>query len=121
MTALPPPPGTPATLRARLYPDPGYGAYNLPPSVLDVDPVGDPTPNPEDLYNAEFRLRMRAIVPPVLCPYDCQAMPDGEVGIDDFLLLLAQWGMVDTSCDIDGGGVGIDDFLGLLGNWGLCP
>ena len=55
------------------------------------------------------------------CPYDCQVVPDGEVGINDFLDLLGQWSQVDSSCDVDGGGVGINDFLGLLANWGPCP
>jgi len=43
------------------------------------------------------------------------------VGINDFLELLAQWGQVGSSCDIDGGGVGINDFLALLAAWGQCP
>ena len=54
------------------------------------------------------------------CPWDCTAIADGLVGINDFLLLLAQWGGHGT-CDIDGGGVGITDFLELLANWGPCP
>ncbi len=54
------------------------------------------------------------------CPQDCGDM-DGNVGINDFLALLAQWGEVGSSCDIDGGGVGINDFLDLLANWGPCP
>jgi hypothetical protein len=54
------------------------------------------------------------------CPWDCGEPPDGEVGIVDFLALLAQWDMVGTSCDFDGGGVGIVDFLKLLGAWGPC-
>ena len=53
------------------------------------------------------------------CPWDC-ADGDGEVGIVDFLELLAQWDEVGSSCDFDGGGVGIVDFLKLLGNWGPC-
>ena len=53
------------------------------------------------------------------CPWDC-AEPDGQVGINDFLALLAQWGGP-GSCDFDGGGVGINDFLELLANWGDCP
>ena len=47
-------------------------------------------------------------------------MPDGDVGILDFLSLLAQWGQTSVSCDDDGGGVGITDFLGLLAAWGPC-
>ena len=57
----------------------------------------------------------------VPCPWDCQAVPDGAVGILDFLALLLQWtGAPGTSCDFDGGGVGIVDFLALLANWGPC-
>jgi hypothetical protein len=55
------------------------------------------------------------------CPWDCEPIPDGSVGIADFLDLLAQWTEVGTSCDFDGGGVGITDFLELLANWGSCP
>ncbi len=54
------------------------------------------------------------------CPWDCEASPDKNVGINDFLAVLAQWGEP-GSCDFDGGGVGINDFLGLLANWGPCP
>ncbi len=56
-----------------------------------------------------------------ICPWDCADGGNGDVGITDFLALLAQWGQVDTSCDFDGGGVGITDFLDLLANWGACP
>ncbi len=56
------------------------------------------------------------------CPWDCgDPLPDTDVGIVDFLTLLAQWEMVDTACDFDGGGVGITDLLKLLANWGPCP
>ena len=54
------------------------------------------------------------------CPWDCGGDDDGDVGIVDFLELLAQWG-TPGSCDFDGGGVGITDFLALLANWGPCP
>lgn len=55
------------------------------------------------------------------CPWDCEDSPDGVVGINDFLALLAQWGAPGAPCDIDGGGVGITDFLALLAAWGSCP
>jgi hypothetical protein len=55
------------------------------------------------------------------CPWDCQDEPDGEVGVVDFLTLLAQWGQVGTSCDYDGDGVSVSDFLLLLAGWGSCP
>ncbi len=54
------------------------------------------------------------------CPWDCEPTPNGDVGINDFLAVLAQWGSP-GSCDFDGGGVGINDFLDLLANWGPCP
>ncbi len=54
------------------------------------------------------------------CPWDC-GDGDGNVGIVDFLAVLAQWGQVGTSCDFDGGGVGITGFLKVLANWGPCP
>jgi hypothetical protein len=53
------------------------------------------------------------------CPWDC-ADGDGNVGIVDFLALLAQWGGP-GACDADGGGIGIPDFLELLAHWGPCP
>jgi len=54
-----------------------------------------------------------------MCPWDCGAA-DGNVGIVDFLALLAQWGGPGM-CDFDGGGVAITDFLTLLEQWGPCP
>ncbi len=54
------------------------------------------------------------------CPWDCEAVPDGNVGINDFLAVLAGWGLPGP-CDFGGGGVGINDFLKILANWGPCP
>jgi hypothetical protein len=55
------------------------------------------------------------------CPCDCESPPDGQVDVGDFLALLAQWGLVDTPCDFDGGGTGVTDFLLMLSDWGPCP
>ena len=44
-----------------------------------------------------------------LCPWDLDG--DGEVGITDFLALLADWGNP----------YGIQEFLALLADWGPCP
>ena len=57
------------------------------------------------------------------CPWDCQSVPDGLVGINDFLALLSQWGQVAVSCELGLGspGVGIEEFLDLLAHWGACP
>jgi hypothetical protein len=55
-----------------------------------------------------------------VCPGDIDG--DGEVGINDFLDLLAAWGHnPGDPADLDGdGNVGINDFLMLLANWGPC-
>jgi hypothetical protein len=54
------------------------------------------------------------------CPADLDG--DGNVGINDFLSLLGQWGTDPGGPpDLDGDGdVGITDFLILLGQWGPC-
>lgn len=56
----------------------------------------------------------------VTCPADIDG--DGEVGIQDFLGLLAAWGPnPGHPADLDSDGtVGIVDFLMLLGSWGPC-
>ncbi len=113
------PAGTPAMLRSSMYPMPGFGAYTLPLSTLNVDPINDPTPDPADLYNTAFRMRGRAFATTSQCPWDC-GNGDGMVGIEDFLALLLQWNEP-SPCDFDGGGVGISDFLALLIQWGNCP
>lgn len=54
------------------------------------------------------------------CPWDC-GDDNGEVGINDFLAILATWGLPGP-CDFDGDGeIGIVDFLDLLAHWGPCP
>jgi hypothetical protein len=48
---------------------------------------------------------------------------DGSVGVNDFLIMLAEWGnAICLPPDLDGDGtVGILDFLILLAAWGPCP
>jgi hypothetical protein len=55
------------------------------------------------------------------CPGDVNA--DGEVGVNDFLAMLAAWGPnPGHPADLDGDGtVGVVDFLQLLASWGPCP
>jgi len=65
-----------------------------------------------------FNLVEIVVIPP--CPADLDG--DGNVGITDFLILLAMWGTDPGGPpDLDGdGNVGITDFLLLLANWGPC-
>jgi hypothetical protein len=61
-----------------------------------------------------------------LCPLDCcvwDLNSDDDVGVRDFLQLLAQWGMDPGGPpDFNGNGVvGMEDFLELLNWWGPCP
>jgi hypothetical protein len=54
------------------------------------------------------------------CPWDC-GDGNGDVGVVDFLAMLAQWGQPGASCDFDNDGVSVVDFLALLAHWGPCP
>jgi len=80
-----------------------------------LDDIYDVGVCPVDMGAYEFQAELFVLC----CPWNC-GDGDGNVGIVDFLALLAQWGGP-GSCDFDGGGVGINDFLDLLANWGPCP
>ncbi len=122
-----------------LFVDPANGDYRLQSGSPGIDagdntcvPVGitkDLDGNPRfandlattDTGNGECPIvDMGAYEFPASCPWDVDC--DGNVGITDFLRLLAAWGTdPGGSPDIDGDGVGITDFLALLANWGPCP
>ena len=58
------------------------------------------------------------------CPWDLDG--NGDVGVDDLLILLGTWGPCpkkgDCPADFDNSGdVGVKDLLFLLGAWGPCP
>jgi hypothetical protein len=58
------------------------------------------------------------------CIWDFAPIPgDGEVGINDFLMMLSLWGTDPAGPpDLNGDGtVDIIDFLDLLAHWGPCP
>lgn len=59
---------------------------------------------------------------PVAAPCPADIGGDANVGIDDFLAVLAAWGgCVDCPEDVTGDDVvGINDFLSVLANWGPC-
>ena len=77
---------------------------------VDVTDDGDPSPQQCGIISTP-------------CPWDCQATPDGNVGINDFLDLLGTWNQVGVPCDFGAGppGIGVEDFLELLAHWGACP
>ncbi len=123
-----------------LFVDPDAGDYRLSPGSPCID-AGDNDAVPVDITtdldgNPRFVDDLGTIDtgngdPPIVdmgayefqgtsCPWDCEPTPNGDVGINDFLAVLAQWG-TPGSCDFDGGGVGINDFLGVLAAWGPCP
>jgi hypothetical protein len=75
---------------------------------------------PADVYQAA--IDSFPFEPPAAdtCPWDC-GNDDGQVGINDFLAMLADWGGP-GACDFDGNDViDVVDFLDLLANWGPCP
>ncbi|MBG79321.1 MAG: hypothetical protein CMJ39_01270 [Phycisphaerae bacterium] len=53
---------------------------------------------------------------------DCpDANDDGQVNVNDILLIIAAWNTDDPGADVDGDGwVGTDDILAVLAGWGLC-
>jgi len=102
--------------------------FSNPDVLYDGQPTGvadgpEPADNALTINNTSLTVAcFRNSLPE--CPWDCQTSGGGsdrDVGINDFLDLLAQWTQVGTSCDFDGGGVGITDFLTLLAHWGPCP
>jgi hypothetical protein len=74
---------------------------------------------PADVYQAGIDSWPFEPPAPDPCPWDC-GNDDGEVGINDFLAMLADWGGPGP-CDFDGNDViDVVDFLELLANWGTC-
>ena len=60
------------------------------------------------------------------CPSDCRQTPDGMIGIQDLLAVLASWGTEAVGgpggpCDTDFDGViGLADFVAIVTDWGGC-
>ncbi len=55
---------------------------------------------------------------PASCPQDLTG--DNAVGADDLASLIAAWGQMGVSADLDGGGVGASDLASLVAAWGPC-
>ena len=74
----------------------------------------------DDLPNP--RMHALLVIPfedPIQCPEDVDR--DGEVEVDDLLIVLAEWGNcpclgdVNDDCEVD-----VDDLLAILAVWGEC-
>ena len=47
---------------------------------------------------------------------------NGFVGVDEILLIIANWGTADSPADVNSDGlVSADDILFVLSHWGECP
>ena len=47
---------------------------------------------------------------------------NGTVGVDEILLIIANWGTSDSPADVNSDGlVSADDILFVLSHWGECP
>ena len=83
-------------------------------SAVDLGDPGYDTRFGWGLLNAADAVSLAA------CPWDVDA--SGDVGVTDFLTLLAAWGDPGGPADLDGDGVvGGPDLAGLLSAWGSCP
>lgn len=57
----------------------------------------------------------------VLQPCPADVTGDGDVGADDILLVLGDWGALDSPADADGDGVvDVNDLLLVVSSWGPC-
>lgn len=92
---------------------------------LSAPVVLEAAPGPGSTTIVLFEITYGTDIPTIWCDegppciWDCADL-DGNVGVTDFLQLLAEWGLIDTPCDFDGNGVDILDFLELLAHWGPC-
>jgi hypothetical protein len=56
------------------------------------------------------------------CIGDIAGTGDGLVGVEDMLIVIAQWGMSGSIADLDGNGtVDVNDLLLVITMWGPCP
>ena len=93
----------------------------LPISVSDEDLIGEAT----DISMLTVRVEItHSTTNP--CPADLVG-GDGIVNVEDLLMLIAEWGGVDSPADISGsdgtpdGTVDVADLLALIAAWGPCP
>lgn len=73
-----------------------------------------------DVQPSEFVLLDVCVLEPANC-CDGDADGDGQVGVDDVLVILGSWGQPAGPGDVNGDGiVGVDDLLTVIAFWGAC-
>ncbi len=77
----------------------------------------------EDLLGEETGISMLALHVEIIASEACEGdiNGDGEVNVEDLLVLIGAWGGDDPAADLDGNGtVGVGDLLLLIAAWGAC-
>jgi len=90
--------------------------------TLRVDVV-DPTDWVRDEPARESIMKQQLAWPVQVKAQECAAdiTGDGEIGVNDLLAVIDQWGTNDAAADINGDGiVNVNDLLLVVGNWGPC-
>ncbi|MBC8202197.1 MAG: hypothetical protein H8E91_00040 [Planctomycetes bacterium] len=99
--------------------DPNVYTSAMPIEISDEDLLGE-------LTNISMLTLRVEITESTVCVGDITGN-NGEVDIEDLLLLIAEWGSVGGPADISGenghpdGIVDISDLLALIAAWGICP
>ena len=77
----------------------------------------------EDLLGEQTGISMLTLHVEIIASEACEGdiNGDGEVNVEDLLVLIGAWGGDDPAADIDGNGtVGVGDLLLLIAAWGAC-
>ena len=116
-------PNFPFSFGETLEPQNDWAQARLPLAALLGEAAAAPEFPPDELTVEEQDwIDLNFPMPPVLCVSDTDG--SGDVGIEDFLNVLAKWGPCPAPCPEDtdaDGDVGIVDFLAVLADWGTCP
>ena len=77
----------------------------------------------EDLLGEQTGISMLTLHVEIIASEACEGdiNGDGEVNVEDLLILIGAWGGDDLAADLDGNGtVGVGDLLLLIAAWGAC-
>ena len=77
----------------------------------------------EDLLGEQTGISMLTLHVEIIASEACEGdiNGDGEVNVEDLLILIGAWGGDDPAADLDGNGtVGVSDLLLLIAAWGAC-